>query len=469
MPDTQQHAPQDRTLWLQKKIWLPVAVLAGLALVIVLTKNKPPVQHEPRQAAPHPVTYVDVSRSQVKPAITGFGEVTPDILLKTVAEVSGKIVYLHPNLKAGSMLPAQTEVLRLDDLDYQLALKQAEANLAASQANLQEIDQTILDTKTNLALAQEKLTLAENELARLKKLKSKGSISQSNVDSQSSVVLQLKQEVQNLDNQMATLPSKRAVQLAQIQISEASVATQEHNLRRTRITLPFNARIDSVDVEEGSFVSTGTPLFGAQNVNKVKINAQFSLAEFRILAKGFDLNRNLAQEAFMNGAEVDVFQQLGLAATVRLAGRDAMASTATWQGNVERISGSLDPLSRTLGVTITVANPYDGVVPGVRPPLLQGMYTRITLTGKPQSYHVIPRDALHETEIYLVDTDDRLQRLPLQDPLPQSTMLLLEQRLPEQTRVITSDVFPAVPGMALAPQHDTHRQSEVARWMEAHQ
>jgi multidrug efflux pump subunit AcrA (membrane-fusion protein) len=383
--------------------------------------------------------------------------------------VSGKVLYLHPNLQTGSMIPANTEVLRIEDLDYQLALKQAEANLVASQANLKEIELTLRDTRTNLTLAQKKLDLAKNELARINMLKSKGSVSQSNVDAQSTVVLQLQQEVQNLENQLATLPSKQDVQVAQVQISEASVTTQLNNLERTRLKLPFNARINSVEVEEGQFVTTGTALFSAQNIDKVKINAQFSLSDFRILAKGFDANRSLIQEAFSNSEDKDVFQRLGLQAKVQLAGQNLLATSVEWQGDVERITGTLDPSSRTLGVTISVVNPYENVIPGVRPPLLSGMYTRITLTGTARPYYVLPRDSLHQNELFLSDANNTLQRVDVKEPLLQGEMVLLESGLSPDNKLITSDLFPAVQGMALAPVLDTARQNALADWVEAHQ
>ncbi|WP_315982108.1 hypothetical protein [Aliamphritea spongicola] len=70
-----------------------------------------------------PVTTLQVAEYEVRPTVTGYGEVEPDILLDVRAEVAGKVVYVHPQLKQGVLLPAGTLVVQIDDSDYVLALK----------------------------------------------------------------------------------------------------------------------------------------------------------------------------------------------------------------------------------------------------------------------------------------------------------------------------------------------------------
>lgn len=102
----------------------------------------------------------------------------------------------------------------------------------------------------------------------------------------------------------------------------------------------------------------------------------------------------------------ETIDRLGLSARVQLTGD----FDTSWQGRVEQISNNLDPSSRTLGVTVVVDNPYQNVEPGVRPPLIEGMYTEVRLMGSAQHYLVIPRDAVHEGEVFIVDASSRLQR-----------------------------------------------------------
>ncbi|SMG63388.1 [weak similarity to] efflux transporter, RND family, MFP subunit [methanotrophic bacterial endosymbiont of Bathymodiolus sp.] len=63
-----------------------------------------------------------------------------------------------------------------------------------------------------------------------------------------------------------------------------------------------------------------------------------------------------------------------------------------------------------MGVIVSVDNPYAKIIPGTKPPLMQGMYTEIVLQGRAKTFYVIPRDALHENEIFVVNKQNQLDR-----------------------------------------------------------
>ena len=443
-------------------IFIIIAAI-GILTAVIIVKSRPAMQHQPENRAAANVTTIEVKQYNVRPSIKGFGEVEPDVLLDAKSEISGKIVYVHPQLRMGNILPKDTIVIRIEDNDYQLALKQAVADLAVSKANLKEMKLNLKDTEVDLKLAKDKLAIATKDLSRNQKLLKKGSISQTAMGAQQTVVLQLKQEVQSLTNQLETLPAQLEVQEAKIIISQASVETQQRNLERAVIKLPFNTRITALSVEENQFVGQGASLFSAQTINKVLINAQFPLEQFRILAKGFNHNQALLEEAFKNGDSEELFSRLGLSAKVKLAGDEL----ALWDAKVERISGNLDPASRTLGVIVSVDHPYRDIQPGVKPPLMQGMYTEVILFGNPSNYFVVPRDALHEKQLFLLDENSRLKRIDIKAEA-QGNMLLIEQGLTAGNKIITSDLFPAVAGMELQTVSDTTKEQQIADWLEAH-
>lgn len=446
----------------RRYIFILIAAL-GIVTAVIIVKSRPAMQHQPEARMATQVTTIDVNQYKVRPSITGFGEVEPDVLLNAKSEISGKIVYVNPQLRMGNILPKDTVVIRIEDNDYQLALKQAEADLVVSKANLKEMKLNLKDTNVELKLAKDKLAIAVQDLTRNEKLLKKGSISQTAMGAQKTVVLQLKQEVQSLTNKLETLPAQLEVQEAKIIISEASVESQQRNLERAVIKLPFNARINSHAVDENQFVAQGASLFSAQTINKVLINAQFPLERFRILAKGFSHNQILLEEAFKNGDTEELFSRLGLSAKVKLAGDEL----ALWDAKVERISGNLDPASRTLGVIVSVDEPYRNIQPGVKPPLMQGMYTEVILHGNPKNYFVVPRDALHEKQLFLIDETNRLKRINIKAEA-QGNMLLIEEGLSVGDKVVTSDLFPAVAGMELQAVPDHVRQQQITDWLEMH-
>ncbi|MBU6950134.1 efflux RND transporter periplasmic adaptor subunit [Hahella sp. HN01] len=457
--------------WMKRRWALPLVVATGVAVAVAIIKSRPAMEHADKAQLPAAVKVVSAKRYEVRPRITGFGEVAPDVVLDSKAEVSGKVTYVHPLLKKGSILPAGTLVVSIDDRDYQLALKQAEADLAVSRANLEEMRLNIEDTEQDLKLAQEKLAIARKEQERIGRLLQKGSASQSNYDAQQSVVLQLRQETQKLSNQLQTLPYQLQVLQAKQDIAEAAVETQKRNLERTHISLPFNARITRLSVEENQFVAVGASLYGAQTIDKVLVNAQFPLSQFRLLAEGFANLEDLFQKFLEQDAASNIFTELDLAASVALA----EDGDTHWDAKVERISNNLEAASRTLGVIVGVDNPYRTARPGVRPPLIEGMYAKVELQGAPQPFLVLPRDALREHELYVVDKDNRLRRIKPHYKT-QGAMLLIRQddnegdnAIHEGERVVTTDLFPAVAGMLVTPQEDNEAEALIEQWAQGRQ
>jgi len=443
--------------WLQKRRYLPLILIAGIAVAAMLVLKKQPPAHQPNKDLATAVSVVEIQQQTLRPMITGYGEAAPDILLSAKAEVAGRITYLHPELRKGALLPKDTVVIRIDDKDHQLALSQAKADLTSSEASLKEFELNLKDAEIDLRLAKGKLKLTERELTRLERLFKQKTVSQANLDSQQATVLQQKQEVQSLSNRVETLPAQKEIAEAKRDIAMAKVETQQRNLARTEIRVPFNARINQLDIEKDQFVAQGNTLFSAQNTDKVLINAQFSPAQFRIIARSFAPFENEMQQAFANQQMGDLFDRIGLRAEVQLTD----IPSAVWQGRVERISNDLDPSTRTLGVTISVDNPYRDVKPGIKPPLITGMYTRIQLFGNAESFYLVPRSALHEGQLYLVDSDGKLERRSLSPYHQQGELALFEQGLKSGDQLVVSDLYPAVPGMPLDAKPDSKLQASL--------
>lgn len=443
--------------WLQKRSILPLLVIAGIAAAAVLVMQKKAPPHQPQNDLATPVSIVEVQQKKLRPTITGYGEVSPDILLSAKAEVAGRITYLHPELRKGALLPKNTLVIKIDDKDHQLALNRAKADLVSSEASLKEYLFNLKDAEIDLQLSKEKLNLAENELRRNTKLLKNKSISQASLDSQKSSVLQLKQEVQNLTNRLEVLPAQLEISEAKREIARATVETQQRNLQRTEIRLPFSARINELEIEQDQFVAQGNTLFSAQNTDKVLINAQFSPAQFKIISRSFAAFEAEFKHAIANQKIGDMLARIGLRATVQLTD----IPEAIWQGRVERISNDLDPDTRTLGVTISVDKPYEKVKPGIKPPLITGMYTRIELSGTSEAFFIVPRSALHEGQVYLVDEESRLERRDLSPYHQQGELALFSTGLKTGEPLVVSDLYPAVPGMKLAPKINSDLQQSM--------
>ncbi|NYT47176.1 MAG: hypothetical protein H0A75_05940 [Candidatus Methanofishera endochildressiae] len=236
-------------------------LLACLALAIALVKLQPKMEHEPSAALITSVNVIAVKPYHVRPAILeSYGTVEPDILLESKSEVAGKIIYVHPQLRNGAILPKDTVIIRIEQEDYQLALQQAEATANSHRAQLREVQLQTKNLQTELNIVQKKLNLAKLELSRIQSLVKKNSISKSSRDTQQVNVLKLQQEAQKLKHQILTVPEQIANAEAALANSESLVTTQQRNLERTVITLPFNARISERAIDENQYISQGALL-----------------------------------------------------------------------------------------------------------------------------------------------------------------------------------------------------------------
>ncbi len=447
--------------WLVQLRILPIIIVVCFFIAVIIVKNRPSIEHEDSKEFISAAQFIKVKQYSVKPAIKGFGEVRPDILFEAKAEVSGKIVFLHPQLKEGAVFPKETVVIRIEEDDYQSSLQQAQADSNYSIAKLNEIKVTLNNTRVDLNLAKSKLQLAEKEFNRIKELLRKNLASQSDADIKQSEVIKLQQEVQTLNTRLKTLPEQQRSLEASLTSAQAATLSQQRNLERTIIRLPFNARISHLNVENNQYITQGSLLFNAQTTDKVLINAQFPLMKLRILGKGLQEEQSLIRQAFQRDFSNDLLSDLGLSATVKLS-EDL---DARWRGKVERFNSSIDLKTRTIGLMVSVDQPNAQIVPGRKPPLFDGMYVEATIKGKARPFYVVPRRAMHEGELFIVTQGNKLERRKLKPDLIQGEMVLFEDGLEAGEKVIVSDLFPAIPGMKLSLTEESADQQAIIDWV----
>lgn len=422
---------------------LPAAVILGLIAAFFIVKSRPDMAHSQAEQKQFLVKTISTKPVTIRPSIVGFGTVEPDIQLPVKAEVSGEVTYLHPSLKKGALLPAGTLLITIDDKDYQLALKQAAADVLANKQSYQQLQQTVENTKLDLQLAKQKMSVVEAEFQRKQGLNKQGLVSRSELDAQEQAVLQLKQEVQNLDGRLTTLPADLEVVSAKIEISQAKVEQAERNIERTQVSLPFSSRISAVNVEKNQFISTGGQLFEASSFDKMLVNAQFSVQDFRKIMSTLDREEFNIQRLLTQSENNHQIALAGLSAVIQHPTDEGLM----WQAKVERIADNLDPQTRTIGVIVSVSNNFTELDPETKPPLVKGMYLSVTLRGKAEQYVLVPRAALKGDTLMYVDDQKLLQKQTVEPRFTQGDIALFKAAMLVNRQVVVSELFPAVQGM----------------------
>ncbi|WP_029134872.1 efflux RND transporter periplasmic adaptor subunit [Sedimenticola selenatireducens] len=440
---------------ISRKWVILIPVIAGIAALMALKKSSNPPVQEARLEQARLVRVISAPRITVIPTAKGHGTVRPSRTWEAVAQVKGKIVEKHPALQKGAILDAGSLILRIDPTDYELAIAQAEADIQATRAQLDELDAKATNTEASLKIEQAALALNRKELERKRQLVGKGGISRSDLESQERSLLAQQQSVQTQINTLNLFPSQKALLEAQLERHRASLATARRSLANTEIRLPFTSRIAEVNAEQGQYVREGEMLVAADDLDKAEIEIQIPINQMSHLmhaSRAIDvLNLNPAE----------AMQQIGLSATATL---QETGLSASWQARLARLSDTLDPKTRTVGVIVEVDKPYANVLPGSRPPLVKGLFVQVTLAGKPRPDSlVVPRSALHADRLYVVDEQQRLDIREVKVGMLQPGFATIESGLKPAERVVISDLVPAIQGMLLNPVQDQATEQQLVR------
>ncbi|MCF6439906.1 hypothetical protein L1077_10725 [Pseudoalteromonas luteoviolacea] len=422
---------------------LPIAVLLGVVLVAMVVKLTSTTKHNGTHSVGQNAQYQALSMQAIRPQIVGYGKVTPNIQLSSLAQVSGEVTFIHSALKKGEIFKQGTLLLEIDDSDYQLQLAKSEASLATADVELAAKQTAIKNNQLDIKLSKHKLKIAEAEFARLKRLFASASVSQNELDRAQQNVLVQQQDLQRNLNQSRLLPLEVKALQAQVKRAHADVNKAKLDIKRTKVYLPFNGRIHQVHVERGQLVTKGANLFSANDIEKVLINAQFTYQTFNQFSGFFKQIPNL--KTISDDGMAAYLKAQGLSGKVEILAQPGVY----WPASIERLSDEIDPQSQTVGVVVSISDSYQQIKLGEKPPLLAGMRAKVTLSASEQAFVVIPRYFVRDGHALLADKEDKLTKLPMHGAIKQGGNFLFDDPALDGARLITTDLFPAISGTQL--------------------
>ncbi|MBL4612735.1 MAG: hypothetical protein JKY91_03235, partial [Emcibacter sp.] len=151
---------------IKKPIILPIIFIVALLLVIIAVKSRPDVGYEELQFPTKTVEVITARKLPFRARAIGYGNVEPAVLLKARTEISGKISYIHPDLKKGASLAKGTVVLRIEPTTFKFSLDQSKAGLSSSRSSLKQLEIEEASSKRSLEIARKNLEIGQKELDR---------------------------------------------------------------------------------------------------------------------------------------------------------------------------------------------------------------------------------------------------------------------------------------------------------------
>jgi len=417
----------------------PIAL--GIAAAVWMIASAPgPAQIDGRAPA-LPVRVMTVAVEDIRPTATAWGNLRAADSWVAVAEVQGEVIWRHPDLEPGRLIPEGTEVLRIDPADYQLALAQSQADLAALAAESAQLTAEAANTARILDLERARLALAEADLTRTRTLAEQGTVPQSRVDEAERATLLARRTVAELENAMALIPPREARIVAQVARTQAAIDRARRSLDRTVLTSPFDLRVTEVNAERFQTVAPGQVVIRGDGIAAAEVVAHLPIDSFR----------RLIGDAIEDMTLADMMRD-GPSALIEVTLSSLSDPTQIWTARVARIEGALDARARTVPVVVSVDDPYEGADPPRRLPLVPNTQVQIGFSGAPMSGLIaIPEAALHGGMVRILGPDDRLDLRPVTAAFAQEGRVVITDGLSPGDRMVIDDIAPALPGMALTP------------------
>jgi multidrug efflux pump subunit AcrA (membrane-fusion protein) len=349
---------------LLKRALTVVPIVAALLVVAYLVTHKPgPVQRQTTEAV-QTLRVIAAPVVDWVPRAVGYGVAAPGTVWEAVAEAQGKIAAIHPLLKSGEVIAAQTVLVRIDPVEYELAVARLEAGVEETHANIRTLDEEQANTRLLMVIEQRSLELARQSLARKRTALARKAISQDEVDREERNVLLQQQQLRQIENTLALMPSRRKALDAALVVQQSHLEQARIDLTKTSIAAPFNCRLAEVRLEVGQYVRAGQTLFLAHGTNTTEIEARFSVEALRNLLG--EERRGQFQPGLGTGTVQEIFGDVRV-----LISLESGDWSAQWDGRIERLRNPGDESRGHRGSPLRKgptrrAPPFDGrhVLPG---------------------------------------------------------------------------------------------------------
>ncbi len=367
-------------------------IALGAVLLKTLSASKPKIKKKKPAAAVTFVRTMRVATGAHAVRILSEGTVRADMEIELLPQVGGKVVYVSPSLVNGGYFKKRDVLLRIDPVDYELALTLARAKVKDSEANLR--------------IAEEESAAAKEEWRFL------------NLEDQKAE--EAPPPLVAKEPQLAAAQAKLDAELAELKKAELA-------LERTVIRAPFNGRVSEESVDVGQYVSKAQPLASLYSTDVAQIVVPLEnegLMWFHV--PGLTPGSGPGSDALVHA---------------NFAGKKR-----TWPAVVVRAQGKLDEQTRMVNIVVRVENPF-----AKKPPLIPGLFVTVEIRGSViKDSAIIPRAALRQGDmVWVVDKDGRLRFRNVEVARIQNNDVLISSGLKDRELVVVSPLKAVSDGMAV--------------------
>lgn len=369
-----------------------VIAILGLGLLgwhLLRSSKKQPEKHRAEIVAPL-VKTLKVKTGNHHVTISGEGTVRPVNEISLVPQVDGKVEYIASSLVNGGEFKKGDILLRIEPVDYELAVTLAKAKVKTAESLLQLAEQ-------ESEAGREEWRLHDSE-----------------------------------GSNENTPPPPLVAKEPQLAAAKAKLAAEKADLKkavlkleRTRLKAPFEGRVSQENVDTGQYVRPGQSLATLYSTDEAEIVLPLEVEDL----SWFQVPGLTTGNGPGSSAKV----------IARMAGQEL-----SWKGAVVRAEGRLDERTRMMNVVVRVDKPY-----AAKPPLVVGLFVTVVIEGRNLSEAAeIPRSGLRQGSIvWIVTEKNRLHFKKVEIARYKGDNVIIKSGLDANETVVVSPLTVVTDGM----------------------
>lgn len=416
------HAPRRFSIiGIAIRILLAVVIIAGAAVMAqrMVTSQPEPVRRGAFERS-FTVSVADAVPSDFTANLHSFGEVIAATTLNLRSNVAGAIVAVSPNLRPGGRVEQGELLVQVDKFDYELALSNAENDLADAKLSLSDTQQQQDNLRLNVEFATQQYQVAVTDLERARALVESGSITTQEIGTRETVVSQREQSLRQAESTLSLQDA--ALERGQAVIARASRAVElaQRTLAATAVYAPFDGIVVTANAVLGAAIGGNEELATIYDSNALEVRFSLSERDYGLLVGGGMVGRDVGVTWDIDPTPLEL------------------------SGKISRIGAQIDP---TLGGVELYASLDGAAEADIRP----GTFVSVELAGVtyPNTYR-LPETAIYENTHFYVIEQSRMNRVDATIKARDGANVIVEADLPESARIITSRLAQAGDGVKVS-------------------
>lgn len=376
------------------RVLLPAGILAGgLLFSAWLVLNPTELDEASPEIVPVAVRVMEVRSEPTKLFVESQGKVQAARTVNLSTPVAGTVAWISPKLEAGGYVVEDEPLLRLDSSDYEIALARSEA--ALEQAVAEELH-------------------ARSEYERLRELGERRLASESQI-----------QNAERLANVTAARINEIETQLRQARI----------DLDRTEVRAPFDAIVQSRQVELGQYANRAQNIAVMYGADEVEVRLPLAIRQLGYLDVPLDFRGELDRR---------------VAPVVRLEGLYG-GQQHVWFGRMVRTEATIAPDSNTVQSIVRVTQPQETEKNAI--PLPIGLFVEASISGREiDDIIALPRAVIrNNNQVLVVDAENKMYYREVEIFRFEEERVLISGGLAPGEIVCISPIQAVVNGMTVQP------------------